>query len=109
LVSAVDIRSIDLLISNPPYVPGSDAANMQQEVRDWEPHVALFAGDTGLEIYDRLIRQAEEVVRPGGEIMMELGYQSLAGVREILAAKWREINVIQDLAGWPRVVTAIRG
>jgi release factor glutamine methyltransferase len=109
LLAAVDIRSIDLLISNPPYVPGSDAANMQPEVRDWEPHVALFAGDTGLEIYDRLIRQAEEVVRPGGEIMLELGYQSLAGVRAMLTAKWREINVIQDLAGWPRVVTAIRG
>lgn len=108
LVSAIDIRSVDLLISNPPYVPASDAANMQQEVRDWEPHVALFAGDTGLEIYDRLIRQAERVVRPGGEIMMELGYQSLAGVRGILAGKWREINVINDLAGWPRVVTAIR-
>jgi release factor glutamine methyltransferase len=109
LVSAVDIRSIDLLVANPPYVPGGDAANMQQEVRDWEPHVALFAGNTGLEIYDRLIRQAEEVVRPGGEIMMELGYQSLTGVRDMLAAKWREINVIHDLAGWPRVATAIRG
>ncbi|HXE12225.1 MAG TPA: peptide chain release factor N(5)-glutamine methyltransferase [Bryobacteraceae bacterium] len=109
LASAVDTRSIDLLISNPPYVPGGDAANMQQEVRDWEPHLALFAGDSGLEIYDRLIRQAEGVVRPGGEIMMELGYQSLTGVREILTAKWREINVVHDLAGWPRVVTAIRG
>lgn len=109
LASAVDTRSIDLLISNPPYVPGGDAANMQQEVRDWEPHVALFAGESGLEIYDRLIRQAEGVVRPGGEIMMELGYQSLAGVREMLSAKWREINVVHDLAGWPRVVTAIRG
>jgi release factor glutamine methyltransferase len=109
LASAVDIRSIDLLISNPPYVPGGDAANMQQEVRDWEPHLALFAGDSGLEIYERLIRQAEGVVRPGGEIMMELGYQSLAGVREMLTAKWRGINVVHDLAGWPRVVTAIRG
>lgn len=109
LVSAADLRSIDLLVSNPPYVPGSDAANMQQEVRNWEPHVALFAGNTGLEIYDRLIQQAAGVVRPGGEIMMELGYQSLAGVRDMLAAKWRGINVIHDLAGWPRVVTAIRG
>jgi release factor glutamine methyltransferase len=109
LVSAVETRSVDLLISNPPYVPGSDAANMQREVRDWEPHVALFAGDTGLEIYDRLIQQAEGVVRSGGEIMMELGYQSLAAVRDMLATKWHAINVIHDLAGWPRVITAIRG
>ena len=57
-VDAVAPQSIDLLISNPPYVPGADAANMQTEVRDWEPHVALFAGDTGLEIYRRLIARS---------------------------------------------------
>ncbi len=56
LLEAIRPASIDLLLSNPPYVPGADAANMQREVRDWEPHVALFAGDTGLEIYGRLIR-----------------------------------------------------
>jgi release factor glutamine methyltransferase len=108
LASAVDVRSVDLLLSNPPYVPGADAANMQKEVRDWEPKVALFAGDTGLEIYDRLIRQAEQVVRPGGEIMLELGYQSLGGVQQMLHRHWREARVIPDLAGWPRVITAIR-
>ena len=108
LASAVKVRSVDLLLSNPPYVPGADAANMQREVRDWEPHVALFAGDTGLEIYDRLIRQAEQVVRPGGEMMLELGYQSLGGVQEMLKRHWREARVIQDLAGWPRVIAAIR-
>jgi release factor glutamine methyltransferase len=108
LVSAVDTRSLDLLLSNPPYVPGADAANMQREVRDWEPHVALFAGDTGLEIYRRLIAQAEQVVRFGGEIMMELGYQSLSAVRSMLDAHWRDVSVIEDLAGWPRVITGIR-
>ncbi len=108
LASAIDIRSLDLLISNPPYVPGADAANMQREVRDWEPHLALFAGDTGLEIYERLIQQAELVVRPGGEIMLELGYQALAPVRDMMKMHWRELRPIHDLAGLPRVITAIR-
>jgi release factor glutamine methyltransferase len=108
LASAVDRRSLDLLISNPPYVPGADAANMQREVRDWEPHLALFAGDTGLEIYERLIRQAELVVRPGGEIMLELGYQALAPVEGMLKTHWRKSATVHDLAGWPRVITAIR-
>ena len=58
LLSAVAPASIALLVSNPPYVPGADAANMQAEVRDWEPHVALFACDDGFEIYQRLIGQA---------------------------------------------------
>lgn len=106
LLGAVAPASVDLLISNPPYVPGSDQANMQREVRDWEPHIALFAGDSGFEIYRRLIAGAELSVRSGGCLMMELGYQSLDGVREMLAARWTEIEVIADLAGLPRVIIA---
>ena len=108
LASAVQPSSLDLLVSNPPYVPGSDSANMQREVRDWEPHVALFAGNTGLEIYERLLEQAAIAVRSNGQLMMELGYQSLGGVREMLMNNWKAVEVVHDLAGWPRVVSAIR-
>lgn len=106
LVEAVAPASLDLLLSNPPYVPGSDRANMQREVRDWEPHIALFAGDTGFEIYRRLIASAELAVRSGGRLMMELGYQSLDGVRAMLASRWTDIEIIADLAGLPRVISA---
>lgn len=108
LTDAFKENSLDLLLSNPPYVPGADAANMQKEVRDWEPDIALFAGDSGFEIYRRLISGAEKVVKPGGRLMMELGYQSLDRVREMMADKWREIDVISDLAGWPRVLLGTR-
>ena len=108
LLSCVAADSVDLLVSNPPYVPGADAANMQAEVRDWEPHVALFACDDGFEIYRRLIAQAEVAVKRGGWIMMELGYRSLDGVREMLAAGWRNLEVGADLAGLPRVIAARR-
>ncbi len=106
LVDAVLPGSVDLLVSNPPYVPGADSANMQAEVRDWEPHVALFAGDSGLEIYERLLAGAAQAVKRGGRLLMELGYQSLEGVREMLTANWSDIEVIPDLAGWPRVIGA---
>ena len=106
LLEALRPASIDLLISNPPYVPGADSANMQTEVRDWEPHVALFAGDTGFEIYRRLIAQAEVIIKPSGRMYLELGYRSLAGVLEILAAHWTDFQLISDLAGWPRVIGA---
>lgn len=106
LLEAVRPASIDLLVSNPPYVPGEDSANMQTEVRDWEPHVALFAGDTGFEIYRRLIAQAALAVRPGGRLYFELGYRSLDGVRQMLADLWDDLEVVHDLAGWPRVIGA---
>lgn len=106
LASAVRPNSVDLLISNPPYVPGADAGNMQAEVRDWEPPVALFAGDSGFEIYRRLTADAVTVLRPGGRLMMELGYQSLDGVSEMLSSQWGEFEVVSDLAGFPRVLAA---
>ena len=106
LLAAIAPRSIDLLISNPPYVPGEDAANMQSEVRDWEPHVALFAGNTGFEIYRRLIASAAVALKPGGRLMMELGYRSLHEVQKMLSLEWSDIAVIHDLAGLPRVIGA---
>ena len=95
-----------MCIRDSPYVPGADAANMQSEVRDWEPHVALFAGDSGFEIYRRLISAAATCVKPGGRLLMELGFRSLDGVREMLAPGWTDIEVIFDLAGLPRVIGA---
>lgn len=106
LLEAVAPAAVDLLLSNPPYVPGADAANMQSEVRDWEPHVALFAGDSGFEIYQRLIAAAAIALKPGGRLLMELGYRSLDGVREILAGRWTGIEVTSDLAGLPRLIGA---
>lgn len=108
LASSIAPQALDLLVSNPPYIPGDDAANMQREVRDWEPHLALFAGETGLEIYERLIAGASVTVRPGGQLMMELGYQSLNGVRNLFSCGWENIEVVHDLAGWPRVIVARR-
>jgi len=106
LLEPVAAGSLDLLISNPPYVPGADASNMQREVRDWEPHVALFADDSGLAVYGRLIGSARLAVRPGGRLLMELGFRALDPVREMLSADWIDIDVTSDLAGWPRVMGA---
>jgi len=99
-------RSIDVLVSNPPYVPRTDQPALQREVRDYEPHVALFAGPTGLEIYERLIDEARMVLRPGGWMLFELGYNSLDPVRAMLGSEWRDVEVRSDLAGLPRVLEA---
>jgi release factor glutamine methyltransferase len=106
LVDAFRDRSIDVLVSNPPYVPRTDEPGLQREVRDYEPHVALFAGPTGLEVYERLIADAARVLRPGGWLLLELGYNSLDPVRAMLQREWREITARHDLAGLPRVIAA---
>jgi release factor glutamine methyltransferase len=106
LVEAIAPQAIDVLVSNPPYVPKTDHPALQREVRDYEPHVALFAGPTGLEIYKRLIADAPRALRPGGWLLVELGYNSLEPVRAMLQTGWDEIAVEHDLAGLPRVLAA---
>jgi release factor glutamine methyltransferase len=106
LVDAFPDHGINVLVSNPPYVPRTDQPSLQREVRDHEPHVALFAGPTGLEIYERLIVEASRVLRPHGWLLLELGYNSLDPVRAMLEHGWSDIDVIPDLAGYPRVLAA---
>ena len=108
LVSCFADAIFDLVASNPPYVPKTDHPALQREVRDYEPEVALFGGPSGLEIYERLIPEARRVLRPGGWLLLELGYNSLDPVRGMLGPGWSEITVQADLAGLPRVLAAKR-
>jgi release factor glutamine methyltransferase len=106
LLDAIADASVDLVVSNPPYVPLADAPGLQREVRDFEPHVALFGGPTGFEIYQRLVAGAGRVLRPGGRLIVELGFASRDGVLAMLGNQWTEIEVRPDLAGIPRVLAA---
>lgn len=103
-------RFFDLIVSNPPYVARDEAAALPREVRDHEPHEALFGGAAGVEIYARLIDQAGALLRPGGALVLELGYDSAGCVRGILDAQpgWTNVRVTNDLAGIPRVIAATR-
>ncbi|HWZ32802.1 MAG TPA: peptide chain release factor N(5)-glutamine methyltransferase [Bryobacteraceae bacterium] len=93
----------DLVVSNPPYVPETESLPI--EVREHEPAVALYGGVDGYEIYRRLIPEAARLLKPGGWLVMELGYRSREAVTTMLG-DWRDVEVLTDLAGLPRVVMA---
>ena len=105
LISVYAGEHFDFVISNPPYVGECDADKVQKQVREFEPKVAVFSGREGMEIYRRLVPQADEHLRPGGWFVAEIGYSEEAKVRELLAG-WAEIQVTPDLQGIPRVVAA---
>ena len=105
LMEGIAAASMELIVSNPPYVPLSDREGLQREVRDFEPHLALFAGPTGFELYDRIVADAPRVLRPGGWLVMELGFTSLNHVQALLES-WNDVRVVPDLAGIPRVIAA---
>ena len=95
----------DLVVSNPPYVPHSGKATLQHEVRDHEPEVALYGGEDGTEIYHRLIPEAARVLKPGGWLMMEMGWNQGDAVSAMLRA-WTDVRIQTDLAGLPRIAIA---
>jgi release factor glutamine methyltransferase len=109
LGSGVPLPEIQMVVSNPPYVSTQDTANVMPEVRRYEPPAAVFAGPSGLEAYARLIPQSAAVLRAGGWLVLELGYDVEEGVRRLLATgEWPETQWRKDLAGIVRVVAARR-
>ena len=100
---------LDIIVSNPPYIGRREAPTLAREVRDHEPHQALFGGEQGYELYGDLISQAASLLKPGGILVLELGHDSLPAVRPLLdAADWVSVEVTNDLAGIPRVIAAER-
>jgi release factor glutamine methyltransferase len=102
--------SFDFVLSNPPYVGKHEIDKVQREVRDFEPSLA-WGGDLehGEEIYARLFPQALQVLKPGGHVVVEIGYNMRDCVLPLLGGQWTEIEVMPDLAGIPRVVSARKG
>jgi release factor glutamine methyltransferase len=95
----------DAVVSNPPYVPASDAAQMHPQVRDYEPRSALFAGGDGLDVYRRLIPQARVALKSGGLLALEIGFGQQRAISELLPC-WHDISFVDDLQGIPRVALA---
>jgi release factor glutamine methyltransferase len=99
----------DLIASNPPYIGRREAPSLPREVRDHEPHAALFGGEEGYELYADLITQSAQHLKPGGILVLELGHNSLPAVQPLLdTPDWTKVGMTNDLAGIPRVLAAER-
>ncbi len=96
----------DFVVSNPPYVPRRDAGSLQREVRDHEPHVALFDPGDDLAIYRRLIQSAINLLKPGGRLIMEIGFAMEESVLSLIDGSWNALPTRRDLQGIPRAVVA---
>ncbi|MFL6273622.1 MAG: peptide chain release factor N(5)-glutamine methyltransferase [Blastocatellia bacterium] len=96
---------VDILASNPPYVAENQPEMVQRDVREFEPHGALFGGADGLNFYRRLLVEAFSVVRPGGFLVCEIGYSQLDAIAEMVAAShWQLVEIIHDLQGIARTL-----
>jgi release factor glutamine methyltransferase len=107
LAALAEIHDFDFVISNPPYVGKNEADKVQRSVFEFEPRIAVFSGDTGLDVICPLIAQANAALKPGGWLAMEIGYSMRDMVLELLTpTMWDEPTVVPDLQGIPRVIAA---
>ena len=99
---------LDLIVSNPPYLTAAEMSQLQPEVAQ-EPAMALEAGEDGLVFYRALAEHYQQALRPGGALVLEIGWQQRAAVTALLAAQgWTDITCRKDLGGNDRCITARR-
>jgi len=98
--------NFDFVVSNPPYVKRGDLERLQREVRDHEPHVALFSPEGETEIYRRLIQSASGLLNPGGYLITEIGYAMEDAVLDLLQNGWERLPTRRDLQEIPRTIIA---
>lgn len=103
-------RSVNVIVSNPPYISEADWAGLEPEVRVFEPRMALIGGKQGTEFHERLLRESLAFLVPGGLLAMEIGAGQAAAVRRLAEqiGGYTALEIIDDAAGIERVVMARR-
>jgi release factor glutamine methyltransferase len=111
IMPQLDVERFDLIVCNPPYVSAAEFEKLEKNVKDYEPKVALFAGDDGLDIYRRIIERVEQFLKPDAALMLEIGYNQGQAVRQLLEQIriFAEITIEKDFNGNDRIVIAKKG
>lgn len=110
LFAAVAGQTFNWIVSNPPYIPATEANTLAREIRDHEPLEALFAGDDGLAIIRRLIAEAPPFLNPGGHVAIEIGAGQSGAVQQLFRdAQYQVAKVVKDLQNHERLIIATHG
>jgi release factor glutamine methyltransferase len=98
-------RDFDFVVSNPPYVGLNEADKVQRSVFKFEPRMAVFAGENGLDVIQPLVTEAHDALRAGGWLAVEIGFSLRDAVLDLLSpTMWEAVQVVPDLQGIPRVI-----
>jgi release factor glutamine methyltransferase len=103
---AGSLGALDVVVSNPPYIPSADVPDLPAEVAGFEPHLALDGGPDGLDVYRRILDGAREWLRPGGTLAVELDERMVRKAAAEAVEWYEDVRVVSDLAGRDRIVSA---
>ena len=100
-------RDLDMIVSNPPYIATDEIKNLMDEVKCFEPHLALDGGENGTLFYKKIITEGKHYLKQGGRLFFEIGFDQAEAVTALLKENdFEDIQIRQDLAGLDRVVLA---
>jgi release factor glutamine methyltransferase len=109
LTAPLGEEPFDAIVTNLPYIPDGERQTLPVHIREHEPHLALFGGPDGLDIYRRLVPAVARNLRPGGLFVMEHGAEHSRSAPELFdATLWAKPVMESDLAGLPRFTWALR-
>ena len=110
LVPGLDVTQWDLIVCNPPYVSVTEYEALDKNVKDYEPELALLAGDDGLDVYRRIAAQIEQYLKPDGTLLLEIGYAQGDVINQLLTDSgiFKNIKIEKDFANNDRIAIALR-
>lgn len=109
LTVPVKDQQFDVVISNPPYIAEEEQVYMDKSVLTYEPKMALFAENHGLAIYQRLAEEIPAILKPTGQIFLEIGFRQGAAVKAIFKTAFpnADITIVKDMSGQDRLVQVL--
>jgi release factor glutamine methyltransferase len=110
VIRELDVNQFDLIVCNPPYVSTAEYEKLDKNVKDYEPQFALLAGEDGMDIYRRIVEKADNFLKPGAALMLEIGYAQGPAARELLeqTGAFTDITIEKDVHDNDRIITARR-
>jgi release factor glutamine methyltransferase len=108
IVPQIDVNKFDLIVCNPPYISAPEFEKLDKNVKDYEPSVALYAGQDGLDVHRRIAERAGQFLNPDAALMLEIGYAQGEAVRNLLdkSGIFAEIKIEKDFHNNDRIAIA---
>jgi len=104
-----DPASVDVLVSNPPYIPSQVVDGLAPQIRNHEPRLALDGGPDGMDVYRALLLDAVMVLKPGGGLFFEIGDEQGPAMRDLLEEYgFTDVAIVKDYAGKDRFATGVQ-
>lgn len=99
-------EKVDLVVSNPPYIPTREIDNLEPQIKDFEPREALDGGEDGLHYIRQLIENSPKYLSPNGHLLMEFGFGQAEEIKALAHKHFKQVEIYQDLAGIDRILKA---